>query len=124
MAGLDDLATIQKNGVVAVNSLVQSLIDFKTVYERVAGLSSRVGISENAIIFTGSGRIGTVSVTTAAAGGTIHDAESVTEADGTNIIYAIPNAVGIEVVNFPIVNGLVVKPAAGSVLSISYSEAT
>lgn len=124
MAGLDDLATIQKNGVVAVNSLVQSLIDFKTVYERVAGLSSRVGISENAIIFTGSGRVGTVSVTTAAAGGTIHDAESVTEADGTNIIYAIPNAVGIEVVNFPIVNGLVVKPAAGSVLSISYSEAT
>lgn len=124
MAGLDDLATIQKNGVVAVNSLVQSLIDFKTVYESVAGLSSRVGISENSIIFTGSGRIGTVSVTTAAAGGTIHDAESVAEADGTNIIYAIPNAVGIEVVNFPIVNGLVVKPAAGSVLSISYSEAT
>ena len=123
MAGLDDLATIQKNGVVAVNSLVQSLIDFKTVYERVAGLSSRVGISENAIIFTGSGRIGTVSVTTAGASGTIHDAESVAEADGTNIIYAIPNAVGIEVVNFPIVNGLVVKPAAGSVLSISYSEA-
>lgn len=124
MAGLDDLATIQKNGVVAVNALVQALAEFKTVYERVAGLSSRIGIDENTVVFTGAGRIGSVSVTTAVSGGTIHDSESVAEADGTNVIYTIPNAVGIEVVNFPIVNGLVVKPASGSVVSISYSEAT
>lgn len=123
MAGLDDLATIQKNGVIAVNSLVQGISDFKSAYEKIAGLSSRIGISENSSIFTGGGRIGSVSVTTAAAGGTIHDSESVAEADGTNIIYAIPNAVGIQVVNFPIINGLVVKPASGSVVSISYSEA-
>lgn len=124
MAGLDDLATIQKNGVVAVNALVQALAEFKTVYERVAGLSSRISIDENTVVFTGAGRIGSVSVTTAIAGGTIHDSESVAEADGTNVIYSIPNAEGISIVNFPIVNGLVVKPASGSVVSISYSEAT
>lgn len=124
MAGIDDLATIQKNGVVAVNALVQSLSEFKAVYERVAGLSSRVGIDENTSVFTGAGRIGSVSVTTAVAGGTIHDSESVAEADGTNVVYVIPDVEGIEVVNFPIVNGLVVKPATGSVLSVSYSEAT
>lgn len=124
MAGIDDLATIQKNGVVAVNSLVQTLDAFRAIYESVAGSSSVLGVDADAKIFTGAGRLATVSVTVAASGGTIHDSASVAEATSSNVIFAIPNAVGITVVNFPISNGLIVKPGAGSTVSISYSEAS
>lgn len=123
MASLDDIVTVQKNGVIAVNALVQSLDAFKTIYESFVGNSSFVGVSSDSLIVVGAGRLVTVSVITAAAGGKIYDTSSVSSAADANAIFSIPNAIGVTAVNFPFVNGLVIKPAAGSVISISYSEA-
>jgi hypothetical protein len=122
MANLDDVVTVQKNGVVAVNALVQSLTNFREIYSNVMGGNSAIGISSDSLIMTGAGRLVTVSVITAAAGGTIHDIDAVASATTANAIYTIPNNTGATVVNFPFFDGIVIKPAAGSIVSISYSE--
>lgn len=122
MAGVDDLVTVQKNGVVAVNTLVETLDNFQQIYASFVGSKSSVGLDANELIFSGSGRLVNVSVITAAAGGTIHDAATVVDATTNNAIFVIPNATGITSVNFPVANGLVIKPASTSVISISYTE--
>ena len=122
MANLDDLVTVQKNGVVAVNALVQALDFFRTIYESFVGNTSSVGLSGDTLISTNAGRLVTVSVITGVAGGKIYDSSTVLGATDANAIYTIPSAVGATTVNFPFFNGLVIKPASGSVVSISYSE--
>lgn len=122
MAGTDDLVTVQKNGVVAVNTLVQALTDFQKIYESFVGTTTKNGIDANELISTGSGRLVNVSIIAAAAGGTIHDVSTVVDASTDNTIFVIPNATGVAPVNFPYSKGLVIKPAAGSVICISYSE--
>lgn len=121
MASLDDVVTVQKNGVVAVNALVQALSEFKALYESFVGNTGVSGISANTLVNAGAGRLVTVSVITAASGGTVHDAATVAAASNDNAIYAIPNTIGAYAVNFPFTNGLVVKPASTSVVSVSYS---
>ena len=122
MANLDDIVTVQKNGVIAVNALVQALDSFKAIYESFVGNTSSVGLSADTLISTNAGRLVTVSVITAAAGGKIYDSTTVVDAADINAIYTIPNSVGAVTVNFPFFSGLVIKPASGSVVSISYSE--
>lgn len=122
MANLDDVVTVQKNGVVAVNALVQSLTNFREIYSNVMGGNSAVGISSDSLIMTGPGRVVTVSVIVGASGGTIHDVDNVADATNANAIYTIPSSAGVTVINFPFFEGIVVKPAATSVVSISYSE--
>ena len=63
-----------------------------------------------------------MSVITAVAGGKIYDSATVVNATDANAIYTIPNAVGATNVNFPFFNGLVIRPASGSIVSISYSQ--
>jgi hypothetical protein len=123
MANLDDLLTVQKNGVVAVNALVQALDSFRTIYESFVGNNSTFGLSNDTLIATGSGRLVTVSVIISGTGGKIYDSSTVVGATDANAIYAIPNSVGATTVNFPFFSGLVIRPAAGSIISISYSEA-
>jgi hypothetical protein len=122
MANLDDIVTVQKNGVIAVSALVQALDAFKTIYESFVGNTSSVGLSGDALISANAGRLVTVSVITGVAGGKIYDSSTVLDATDANAIYTIPSAVGATTVNFPFFNGLVIKPASGSVVSISYSE--
>lgn len=123
MASLDDVVTVQKNGVIAVNALVQSLNAFKTIYESFVGDNTYIGISSDSLIVAGTGRLVVVSVVQAASGGIIHDCASVAEASVSNAICAIPDATGIMPVNFPFLKGLVVIPAASSVVSVSYTKA-
>lgn len=122
MANIDDLVTVQKNGVVAVNDLTAALNAFREIYQNFVGTNTYLGVTDNSLISTGSGRLVNVLVTAAAAGGTIHDAATVAGANTTNIIYPIPNQVGIVQVNVPFFNGLVVKPAATSNVGLTYSE--
>lgn len=122
MASLDDVVTVQKNGVIAVNALVQTLDVFRAIYESFVGSNATTGLSSDELVASGAGRLVTVSVITAAAGGKIYDVASVADAADSNAIYTIPNATGVTSVNFPFFNGLAIKPAAGSVISISYSE--
>lgn len=123
MASLDDVVTVQKNGVIAVNALVQALNSFREIYQSFVGDSTYIGISADSLIVSGGGRLVVVSVVAGAAGGFIHDCASVADADTSNVIYAIPDTLGAVTVNFPFLNGLVVKPATGSIVSISYTEA-
>jgi glycerol dehydrogenase-like iron-containing ADH family enzyme len=122
MASLDDIVTVQKNGVVAVNALVQALNEFKTVYESFVGNKSFSGISDNTLVTSVSGRLVNLSVSVAAAGGTIHDSATVAAADTSNVICSIPSTTGVYSINFPFSDGLVVKPASSSTVSVSYSE--
>jgi hypothetical protein len=86
------------------------------------GGNSAIGISSDALVVTGPGRLVTVSVITAASGGTIHDTDTVANATNSNAIYTIPSSTGATVINFPFFDGLVIKPAATSVVSVSFSE--
>lgn len=122
MANLDDIVTVLKNGVVAMNDLTAALNAFRQAYSNFVGNNTYLGITDNSLIYDGPGRLVNVVVSSAAAGGTIHDAASVSTATTSNIIFAIPNAVGTSQVNIPFFNGLVVKPASTSVVGLAYSE--
>lgn len=122
MANLDDVITVQKNGVVALNALTEVLAQFKSIYTSAVGNNSYLGVTEDALIYSGSGRLVNVIVSAAAAGGTIHDAATVASATAANVVFPIPNSVGLSVVNVPIFDGIVIKPAAGSTVGVTYSE--
>jgi hypothetical protein len=122
MSNITDLVTVAKNGVVAINDLTAALNSFRDIYASSVGDKTYLGVSDSSLISTTSGRLVNVSVSAAAAGGTIHDAASVATADASNVIFPIPNQVGITQVNVPFFNGLVVKPASSSTVSLTYSE--
>lgn len=122
MANFDDLITTAKNGVVGINLLTAALEQFRAIYSSFVGTLSYLGITENSLIYSGSGRLVNVIVSVGAAGGTIHDAATVAGATSANVIFPIPSTTGITSVNVPFFNGLVIKPAATSTVSITYSE--
>ena len=92
------------------------------MYESVIGTQRYLGVTESSLVYVGAGRLVNAIVSAAAAGGTIHDAATVAAATTSNVIYPVPNSVGIAQVNVPFVNGLVIKPAAGSTVGVTYSE--
>lgn len=122
MANLDDLITTTKNGVVAINALTQALEQFRVIYASFVGTNSYLGITENSLLYSGPGRLVNIIVSVGAAGGTVHDAVSVSAANASNVIFPIPSTAGITAVNVPFFNGLVIKPAATSTVSATYSE--
>lgn len=122
MASLDDLVTVVKNGVVAVNALTAALDAFRAIYTKYVGDQTSIGISDSSLVATGPGRLVNVIISAAAAGGTIHDTSTVAGATTSNVIYPIPNSTGLSQVNVPFFNGLVVKPAATSIVGVTYSE--
>lgn len=121
MANIDDLVTVQKNGVVAVNALTAALDAFRVIYTYYVGNMTSVGITDSSLVATGPGRLVNLFVSVAAAGGTVHDASTVAGATASNVIFPIPNATGITQINVPFFNGLVVKPAAASTVGVTYS---
>jgi hypothetical protein len=46
MANIDDLVTVQKNGVVAINDLTASLNAFRALYESFVGNQTAIGITD------------------------------------------------------------------------------
>lgn len=95
MATLDDILTTQKNGVVAINNLSQSLGSFYSSYVYLAGAatSGSVTLTTAQTVARGSGRF--VSYTIAATGGTttglVYDSVSyaTTSATGTGSVATI-----------------------------------
>lgn len=69
----------------------------------------------------GQARAMRVSVTTAGTtAGSVNDAATVAAAAAGNLIAAIPNTVGVFLVDFPLLAGLVIVPGTGQVVSVSY----
>lgn len=112
MAGQSDLLSAAQNIATAIN-------DAASTYLRVQGLKNFPTISIATLVKSGQGRLATVIVTTAGAAGKIYDANAATATTG--LIYIIPAAIGVYVVNFPVGLGIVVAPGAAQVVSVSYS---
>jgi hypothetical protein len=115
MASLDDIATIQKNGVIAVNSLNQTL-------SRIYGSNTSATASSNTIVFTGAGRLINVSVTAAGTTtGAIHNCIAVSDASTSNKLASITNTIGVFPMNLVFTAGLVIIVGTGQQLNVTYS---
>lgn len=121
MANLDDIVTVLKNGVVAMNDLTAALNAFRQVYSSVVGDRTYLGVTDDSLVYTGAGRLVSVLVT-GTNGGTIHDAATVATATAANVIYNLPATANLYQVNVPFFEGLVVNPASSVTVSLTYSE--
>lgn len=122
MANVDDLVTVQKNGVVAVNALTAALETFRALYNSVMGSSTYLGATVPSLVATGEGRLVNVVISVAgSAAGTIHDAASVADASASNVIFVTPATAGSGTANVPFTNGLVISPGTGQTISVTYS---
>lgn len=112
-ASLDDILTTQRNGVINLASLSQTLL-------QINGNQSASAITAATLLKSGNGRIASVSVVVAGSStGFIYDANSASSTSGA--IYEIPKTAGVYVVNFPFSNGLVVAPGTGQTVAVSFS---
>lgn len=115
MASLDDIATIQKNGVIAVNTLNQTL-------QRIYGSNTSTTVSANTLVLTGPGRLINVSVTVAGStNGAIHNAVNTSAISTTNKLATIGNTIGVFPMNLLFTNGLVIVVGTGQELNVTYS---
>jgi hypothetical protein len=62
MATLDDILTTQKNGVVAINNLNQTLLSFYKEYLYVAGTTTSPGYNASTLITPSAGRLVAINV--------------------------------------------------------------
>lgn len=62
MATLDDILTTQKNGVVAINNLNQTLLSFYKEYLYVAGTTTSSGYNASTLITPNAGRLVAINV--------------------------------------------------------------
>jgi hypothetical protein len=115
MASLDDIATIQKNGVIGINTLNLTL-------GRIYGSTTSATVTAPTMVITGPGRLVNVSVLVAgSAPGTINNANSTSAAAAENALRIAPNTVGVHEANQLFVNGLVIVPGTGQSLNVTYS---
>lgn len=52
--------------------------------------------------------------------GSVNDAATVAGAAAANQVFVIPNTVGSYLVDFPMLNGIVVNPGTGQTVAVSY----
>ena len=84
-------------------------------------LSSSLNVTALTLVKVGVGKVAKVVVLTAgSAPGKISDVATTGGVAAANLIFNIPNTVGIYELDFPIALGLVVTPGTGQVVSISY----
>jgi hypothetical protein len=113
-ASLTDLLTAAKNIVTALNYQTRNT-------QVLAGQQAAVALAAATQVFTGSGRLVALSVTTAgSAPGVAYDANNV--ASTTSPVFDIPNAVGFVLLGIPLTNGLVIAPGTGQKVTAIYSQ--
>jgi hypothetical protein len=149
-ASLSDILTTQKNGVVAINGLNQTLKEIEAdlpcictnlaaIVVQLNGLttnlypstvSSTIQASTTSLIVAGSGRIFAVSIPTHSGSAQIEIYNSATTGGivATNLIYkSLPsNAAAFtpyEIVNLAYTNGIVIKTDAGITCCVAYTPA-
>lgn len=87
----------------------------------VYGNQSELNISSQTVVKTGTGRIIKLNVTTAGTtAGSVNDCATTGAVAAANLIFTIPNTVGVYVLDFPTLVGLVITPGSGQVVSISF----
>ena len=123
-ASLDDILTTQKNGVQAVNALVQALDAFKVIYEASVGTDSTntITATQGALVKTGAGRVVNFALSgTATTVGYLYDTATVGGATVDNIICELPIVNGIYPANIVFHDGLVAVCGTGMQVNITYS---
>lgn len=143
MADLNDVVTVQKNGVIAVNNLNQTeataWIDnsstpgvpyLKTISENVAIIAGGAAtsttsatVSSTSLIVAGSGTLFNFSVVVAGtANGLIYNSATVGGIAASNALAMAPNTGGVFPVNpTHFSNGLVVAPGTGQSINVTYT---
>lgn len=115
MASLDDVITVQKNGVIGVNGLNQTM-------RRAQGSNTSLTVTAQTLVVTGRGYLVSFSVTVAGtAAGTVNNAQSVALANAGNALCATPNTIGVYPCGLVFTNGLVISPGTGQSLNVTYS---
>lgn len=113
---LDDILTTQKNGVIGINGVAD------TMYNLEGYRNSREISGSPVIIQTGDSWVARISIIEAGSTtGLIYDSPSVALAGTGNRLYVIDNQVGIQTVMLPANQGIVVEPGTGMVLCVSFS---
>lgn len=113
MASLTDILTTAKNIVTAINNAT-------TTAQQIAGTQTKASISTTTVVSTSAGRFVTLSIVTGGTTtGTVYDANTTT--DTSRALYTIPTTIGRVIMNVPVVNGIVVVPGTGQVVTVTYS---
>ena len=88
---------------------------------RTGGSTSSLNITAATVIKATPGTLVRISVTTAGAVGSIHDAATTGAAAVGNLVGVIPAAVGVFEFQWPCKVGIIVSPGAAQVVSVAYS---
>lgn len=115
MASLDDLLTTQKNGVVGVNGLNQTM-------RRAQGTNTSATVTAQTAVVSGKGFLVNFSVVVAGTTtGTINNASTVALAGAANALCATPTTTGVYPCGLVFNNGLVITPGTGQSVNITYT---
>ena len=113
-ASLDDILTTQRNGVIAINGLAQSNL-------RTLGTITSSTVTANTLVVSGAGYLVRYSILAAGAAGTIHNANSVANANAANALCVSQATIGVFDAGMAFTNGLVIKPGAGQSVNVTYA---
>lgn len=116
MATLDDVVTVQKNGVIAINNLGLTLKSYNE------GQYTSQSVTSSTVIYVGAGRLVSMIVVSAGTSpGYIYNVSSTSNAAITNAIVPVPNLVGVYQIGAKFDTGLVVVPGTGQYVNLTYS---
>lgn len=114
-ASLDDILTVQKNAVVAVNTLGQATL-------RGLGTTTSATVTAATLVVTGKGYLVRVAVVVAGSGsGLISNYTSTTSVPASTALMATPAAINIIETGQVFTNGLVITPGTGQSINVTYS---
>lgn len=115
MATLDDVVTVQKNGVIGLNNLSSTIA-------YVSGEQTSATVTGSTLIIAGAGRLVSVSVVVAgSASGLVYNAAATGLAAASNALVATPTTLGVYQAGQHFTNGLVVAPGTGQSINVTYS---
>jgi hypothetical protein len=115
MASLDDVITVQKNAVIGVNGLNQTI-------RRSQGSNTSLTVTAQTVAVVGKGYLVSFSVTVAGTtNGSISNAQTAALATAANALCATPNTVGVYPCGQVFTDGLIITPGTGQSVNVTYS---
>lgn len=115
MATLDDIVTVQKNGVIGLNNLSATV-------SYVTGEQTSATVTASTLVIAAPGRLISFSVVVAgSASGLIHNAATTSLAAAGNAFVATPTTIGVYPCGQHFSSGLVIVPGTGQSINVTYS---
>lgn len=115
MATLDDVVTVQKNGVIGLNNLSATL-------SYLFGEQTSATVTSSTLVIAGAGRLVSFSVVVpGTVTGYIHNASTTGLATAGNAFVATPTTIGTYQCGQHFSGGLVIAPGTGQSINVTYS---